>query len=263
MHKKADNDIDLPEEGDLEQEISYLKTCKVMVEENGAARFYNTYHTWRIPNREFDKVEEAIHTPENDFIKSFSNYQSWEYDFTTELSLNRGTEGLVWNVFRYFSKKDTSFYSLQETTVPSSRCHPDTVALIDKIKKEAFNNPQHIRCLISNFKVSIITSELFQKELAVEKNNLAIESSSNRLAQKAYFGWHPKIRSSVLMGTVCLSKKATVTTANSVSRFFGGGVLGTMFGDSAAILTGGALAGISAGIILGGVQIVASRFSLY
>jgi len=161
------NDIDLSEEGDLEQEISYLKTCKVLVEENGAARFYNTYHTWRIPSREFDK--EVIHTPENDFIKSFSNYQSWEYDPTTELSLNRGTEGLVWNVFQK-TTKESSFYYLREVTIPSLRCHPGTVALIEKIKAEAFNNSQHILCLIKDFKVRVIDSKLFQKELAIEKN---------------------------------------------------------------------------------------------
>ena len=244
------NDIDLPEEGDLEQEISYLKTCKVMLEENGAARFYNTYHTWRISNREFDEVEEAIPTPENDFIKSFSNYQSWEYDPTTKLSLNRGAEGLVWNVFRNSSKKDTSFHSLQETTIPSLRCHPGTVALIDKIKKEAFNNPQHILCLIRDFKVRVIDSELLQKELAIEKNNLASESLSDRLERKSCLGRKP-ISSSVLMGTVYLSRKVVFATANSVSRFFGNGILGTMLGDSAAILTGAALSGISAGIILG------------
>ncbi|KAG6559957.1 hypothetical protein RHABOEDO_000205 [Candidatus Rhabdochlamydia oedothoracis] len=254
------NDIDLPEEEDLEQEISYLKTCKVMVEENGAARFYNTYHTWRIPSREFDKAEEAIHTPENDFIKSFSNYQSWEYDPTTELILNRGTEDLVWNVFRNFSKKDTS---LQEVTVPSSRCHPGTVALVNKIKKEAFNNPQHILCLIRDFKVRVINSELFQKELAVEKNNLAIEASSDRLDQESFLIKNEKIVYSVASGAMYLSKKVIVATANSVSKFCGNGILGTMAGAYLGFLTGTVIAGVSTGIVLRSAQTVTSRFFPY
>lgn len=156
----------------LDEEIIRLKQSRVLINEDGTANFFLIYHTWRIPNRELDKLEEAIHSLENDFIKSFSNYHSWKYDPTTELSLNQGNEDIVWNIFRNFSKKDTSFYSLQETTVPSLRCHPGTIALIDKIKKEAFNNPQHVRCLIRDFKVRIIDSELIKKEYEAIKADL-------------------------------------------------------------------------------------------
>lgn len=256
------NDIDLSEE-DLEQEIAYLKTCKVMVEENGAARFYNTYHTWRISNRELNKVEEAIHTPENDFIQSFSNYQSWKYDPTTKLSLNQGSEGLVWNVFRKYSKKDTSFHSLQKVTIPSLRCHPKTVALIDKIKKEAFNNPQHILCLIRDFEVRVINSELFQKELVREKTNLAMESFSDRFDQESFLFKNEKIVYSVGSGAMYLSKKVIVATANSASRFCGNGILGTMAGAYLGFLTGTVVSGISTGILLRGAERVSSYFFPY
>ncbi|MFI0478988.1 MAG: hypothetical protein ACH349_07795, partial [Candidatus Rhabdochlamydia sp.] len=68
---------------------------------------------------------------------------------------------------------------LREVTIPSLRCHPGTVALIEKIKAEAFNNSQHILCLIKDFKVRVIDSKLFQKELAIEKNNLAFSVQDN------------------------------------------------------------------------------------
>ncbi|VHO05314.1 hypothetical protein [Candidatus Rhabdochlamydia sp. T3358] len=156
----------------LDEEIARLMQSRVLINEDGTANFLLIYHTWRIPNRELDEPKKAVHSPENNFIKSFSNYHSWKYDPTAELSLNQGNESIVWNIFRRFSKKDSYFYSLQETTVPSSRCHPGTVALIDKIKKEAFNNPQHVRCLIRDFKVRVVNSEFIKKEYEAIKKDL-------------------------------------------------------------------------------------------
>ncbi|MGL5264517.1 MAG: hypothetical protein ACRDAI_08145 [Candidatus Rhabdochlamydia sp.] len=156
----------------LDEEIARLKQSRVLINEDGTANFLLIYHTWKIPNRELDEPGKAIYSPENAFIKSFSNYHSWKYDPTTELSLNQGNENIVWNIFRRFSKKDSYFYSLQETTIPSSRCHPGTVALIDKIKKEPFNNPQHVRSLIKDFKVRVINSEFIKKEYKAIKAGL-------------------------------------------------------------------------------------------
>jgi len=61
-----------------------------------------------------------------------------------------------------------------------------------------------------------------------------------------------------------LSKKVIVSTANSVSRFCGNGILGTMAGVYAGLfLTGGAIAGASTGILLGSAQRVSSYFFPY
>ncbi|MGL5264226.1 MAG: hypothetical protein ACRDAI_06625 [Candidatus Rhabdochlamydia sp.] len=228
------NDIDLPEEGDLEQEISYLKTCKVKVEENGAVKFYNTYYTW-----------------ENADEKQ-----------SLEISLIRGLKGLGWNVFQNITK-ESSFYYFREVTIPSLRCHPETVALIDKIKKKAFNNPQYILCLVRDFKVRVINSEFLQKELAIEKKNLASESSSDKLVKESFLGRNQHVISSVTFCAVYFVQKVVVTTIKSVSRSCGGGILGSMVGVPVGVLTGATIAGIGGGVAVRGVEIVSSCFFPY
>lgn len=136
------HNIEIPASKTLEKMISSLKKSKVMVDKNGIAKFFIAYKTWNDASRKVPQhLEEAA--------------SSSSYDPTLEISLIRGPEGLVWNVFQRFSR-ESSFNSFQKATLPSSRCHPETVALIEQIKRKAFNEKTSLACLISNFTAKVV-----------------------------------------------------------------------------------------------------------
>lgn len=118
------NCIEIPESKNLEWMLSHLKQCKVMVDENGVARFLKPYNTWA--------------------------------NTDIEISLVRETEGLAWNVFRK-ATNESFFLDFQKNTIPSLQCHPETIELIEKIKTEIFkdkkfNSKELLDSLISDLK---------------------------------------------------------------------------------------------------------------
>lgn len=152
------DNIEIPESKTLEKMVSSLKKCKVMIDESGMARFFMAYQTWNDANREIPQhLEEAVAS---------------SYDPTVEISLIRVPEDLVWNVFQRFSK-ESSFLSFQKVTVPSSRCHPETVALIEQIKKKAFKDPNLLACLICDFTARVLDpQEIDEKRYEIHLNEL-------------------------------------------------------------------------------------------
>ncbi|MDR2539607.1 MAG: hypothetical protein LBC45_03250 [Chlamydiales bacterium] len=252
--------IEIPESDTLEERICHLKRCKVMVEKNGTARFFSTYHTWKNSNRKTYKIFEKITaSPIHDFVQSFSYYRKWEYDPTTEVHLNRGSGELIWNVCRRFSKKDSSFHSFQESTIPSMRCHPETIALIERIKREAFSNKELLYCFITNFTIRIMDPDFFQKELEVEKNIVEVEHFSNQCKQERFLLQNKKITYPLIAMSFYLSRNAIVATANSVSKCLGNGILATATGAYIGLCTGSTLASTA----LCGTQAITSYFSPY
>lgn len=163
--------IEIPEFESIEEMVFHLKKCKVMVKENGLAHFLQNFHTWKNVNRNSPLGSEGSFSAEDEFIHSFSNYRKWEYDPNVRVSLALGTEGLVWNVFQRITK-ECSFHHFQEITIPSLRCHSETVALIEKIKIEALRNPQLLYSLISNFTVRVLDSEFIKKEYEAIRTEL-------------------------------------------------------------------------------------------
>ncbi|MGB7127695.1 MAG: hypothetical protein WBD50_01215, partial [Candidatus Rhabdochlamydia sp.] len=170
--------IEIPESRTLDQMVACLKICKVMVDESGVVSFSQNYHTWKNPKIEskemvslFAMCDEA--SDESDFISSFSNYCNWK-DPTIKVNLIRGIEGPIWNIFHRFTKQ-SSFFPFAEATIPSLRCHLETIALIEKIKVESLNNPRSIDCLRKDFKVvRVIDSKTLKKEykkLKAAQNN--------------------------------------------------------------------------------------------
>lgn len=159
--------IELPDSINLSQMILYLKKCQVMVDENGVTSFFANSYTWRNPNIESKEMASSFaiqneESDENHFVNSFSNYCSWK-DPTMRIHLIRGSEGLIWNIFYRFTKQ-SSFFSFAETTIPSLRCHPETIALIGKIKAEPFHKT-HLDFLKKDFKViRVIDPDILRKE---------------------------------------------------------------------------------------------------
>jgi hypothetical protein len=104
----------------LEKMLSRFKNCRVMIEDNGSAKFLQRYHTWDL-----------------------NNY---------EVNLIKGSNDLIWDVFCNLTQ-NTSFLSFKESISSSGRCHPETVAIIDRIKNECFTDSSQIVRLIDDFKV--------------------------------------------------------------------------------------------------------------
>ena len=99
----------------LEEMLSRFKNCRVMIEDNGSAKFLQRYHTWDL-----------------------NNY---------EVNLIKGTNDLIWDVFSNLTQI-TSFISFRESISPSARCHPETVAIINEIKNECFKDSSQIVRLV-------------------------------------------------------------------------------------------------------------------
>jgi hypothetical protein len=118
-----------------EQMISSLKKCRVMIGEEGKPIFSYNYCTWNLENK--------------------------------DINLIRGADDLMWDIFCN-STKDSSFFYFRESTIPSARCHPETVAVIEKIKNDCFKDPRQIIRLIDDFKVVRMMDESFLKNKHTE-----------------------------------------------------------------------------------------------
>lgn len=129
------NCIEISEEDNLEEMISYLKESAVMVRGNGFVNFCSIYKTW-----EMNDAEESI-----------------------DINLVYGPEGLAWNIFKK-STNENYFLDFQKTTIPSLQCHPETIELIEKIKTETFDNMPLLYCLMTDFQVRIIDSKFLREE---------------------------------------------------------------------------------------------------
>lgn len=116
-----------------EQIVSYLKKCHVMIEPDGHANFFYNFCSWNLENKE-------IHL------------------------LNKGNNHLIWEVFCK-SVEITTFFSIGDATVASTRCHPATVAIINKMKNGLFT-PTELSQFLNDFKiVRIVESESYAQEL--------------------------------------------------------------------------------------------------
>lgn len=163
--------IEIPESESIEEMISHLKKCKAIINENGAANFLQNFHTWESVNRDSELEFEESFPLEDGLIHSFPKNRIEKDDPNVKVSLVLGVEGLVWNVFQRITK-ECSFHHFQEVTTPSLRCHPETVALIEKIKTEALSKPPLLYSLISDFTVRALDSEFIKKEYEIIKTEL-------------------------------------------------------------------------------------------
>ncbi|VHO03601.1 hypothetical protein [Candidatus Rhabdochlamydia sp. T3358] len=226
--------IEIPASESIEETISYIKTCKAIVDENGIANFLQNFHTWKNANRDSALEPQESLPFEGRFVNCFSNYHKWKYDPTVRVSLTLGIEGLVWNVFQRITK-ECSFHHFQEATIPSLRCHPETIALIEKIKKEGLSNPSLLYRLISDFKVRVISPNNLLKEheaLVTSYKELMLPElkKSEAVDLTSILGVGP--------AAVYAAKSVIGAGATAVKDFFGGGVFGSLAAGTTVVYTG-------------------------
>ncbi|MDP1880223.1 MAG: hypothetical protein Q8K60_04715 [Parachlamydiaceae bacterium] len=177
--------------------IDGLKKCQAIVNVAGKTDFFHSYKKWNL----IDK----------------------------EISLLKGNDLLLWHIF-FTSTQKNLVLSFQDT-IPSERCHPNTIALVDKIKSNSLTRDS-IEVLIKNFKITrIIDDEILQIEEIILKyqrnlNPFIVNLSTLFLAS----------------GSIYASSSCVTKVVKSTSEFFGGGyvaavpsvVVGLYFGAMAA-----------------------------
>ena len=182
------NYIEISKEENLEEMISYLKGSSVLIRDNGHVNFCSIYNTW-----ETIAAEESL-----------------------DISLVCRPEGLAWNVFNRSINK-SCFLDFQKTTISSLRCHPETMALIEKIKTDAFDNMALLHSLIRDFEVRVVDPEEFKIKHEELKNLLAFNS-----AQKSKFVLLGLMGS---LGIDSLALKAIKPVSTYVTTAFGSGII--------------------------------------
>ncbi|MEK7339583.1 MAG: hypothetical protein AABZ92_02575, partial [Verrucomicrobiota bacterium] len=150
------------------------------------------------------------------------------------VSLVLGVEGLVWNVFQRITK-ECSFHHFQEATIPSLRCHPETVALIEKIKTESLSNPSLLYRLISDFAVRVISPNDLLKE-----HEALVTSYQELMLPELKKSQFVDLTSILGVGPAAIyaSKSAIGAGARAVKDFFGGGVFGSLAAGTTVFYTG-------------------------
>lgn len=181
------NCIGIPESKSLEQRLSHLKQCMVMVDENGITRFLKVYSTWTHGD--------------------------------TEISLVRKTEDLAWNIFNKTTNK-SSFLDLKKDTISSLQCHPRTVALIEKIKNEALSNKELLKSLMSEFEMRVIDPEEFKSQYE-ELRKILLEFNGDLTGKTAVAG------TVGIFGIHSLTLKAVTTASTYAATVFGNGSIGS------------------------------------
>lgn len=193
------NCIEISEEDNLEEMISYLKGSAVMVRDNGHVNFCSIFNTWKTAKKENE-----------------------------DISLVCGPEGLAWHVFNGDINRKY-FLDFQKATIPSLHCHPETIALIEKIKTETFDNFPLLYRLIKDFKVRVISVKKLEENLNQEKSRaLRIQKFYPFLSALTVDnqGLYPYLG----LASAFLFRKSIISAVKDTNRLFGGGVFGAVMG---------------------------------
>lgn len=217
--------IEIPPTETIEQMINCLKTCQVLIGENGIPSFLQNHRGWSEINTNGELV--------------------------TAINLLQSTDDLIWDIFSTSTGKNSCFY-FKDVTIPSARCHPNTIALIEMIKTDSLN--QHsISFLKNDFKVvRILDNETIEKDrdnLEVEKHMVKFDRYINNpyVNRAGSFQSQNQPKNKLVTsglaasgaGAIYLASNVIAATAGAASSFFGGGVLGTIAGGCVGYITGG------------------------
>jgi hypothetical protein len=176
----------------LDEMIARLMKCKVMITEDYETHFLYHYCSWKLESCGWlltDK-EKGKNDLKLDFYQDPTNKNSFYSNKHSyhSISLIKGANELMWDFCQGQGNANKhSFSSFRESTFPSKRCHPATVALIDKIKSEAFTNTQHITFLMENFEL-ISTDIGAMKEKEKEKEEEKERWANSSVASKIFRG---------------------------------------------------------------------------
>jgi len=193
-----------------EKMVSCLKKCRVMIEDNGSAIFSQQYHTWNIDDK--------------------------------DIHLISGNDNLIWNIYCN-STQTSSFYNFQECTTASLRCHPETVAIIDKIKNECFKDFQQIFRLIDDFKVSVLSIEIYNENYQKQKKNLENLQLSNYEYHAVKKVIVPSVLSSLFLSACVVTDLTAILAFQSSAAIalYGSGAIANIAAGSFVMCTGAAV----------------------
>lgn len=125
--KESDNSSEI-----VAKKIAYIKKCAVQVEEDGVPQFLYIYKTW-----------------EKDGF---------------EIKLARGKDALIWNLVDTATNRN-SCLPVKACTLAASRCHQETIDIIERIKQNSLQN-QNTLSLIEDFEIaSVIEPRKVQREI--------------------------------------------------------------------------------------------------
>lgn len=210
--------IEIPEEENIEELITHLKNCAV-IEKKGTVNFLTVYNTWE--------------------STSAGLFMSGKVNL--DVKLIRGTEDLIWSVFQKNTNNNITFNFY--ATVPSLQCHPETIALVEKIKTEAFENLSLLYCLATDFKVTrVVHCGDFEQQLHKEQHEAQqAQRDHYRRSILTYKGIPHRY---LTVASMCIFRNTAISAAKATSLFLGGSVLGPVAGFYAGCIAFSALSNI-------------------
>ncbi|MGL5264004.1 MAG: hypothetical protein ACRDAI_05460, partial [Candidatus Rhabdochlamydia sp.] len=212
--------IEIPEEENLEDLVSHLQSCAVMVGENGVVNFLAVYNTW-------------------ESTSTAGLFMSGKVNL--DVKLIRGTEDLIWSVFQKNTNNNINFNFY--ATVPSLQCHPETIALVEKIKTEAFENLSLLYCLATDFKVTrVVHCGDFEHQLHKEQHKAQQAQQDHYFRSIFTHKFNP--HRYLMFASMYMFRNTAISAAKTTSQFLGGRVLGSVAGLYAGFITFSALSNI-------------------
>lgn len=222
------NQLEIPPSKSIEQMIKIMKLCRVCMGDNAVPNFLHNHRTWNLKNK--------------------------------QIHLLRDSENLVWNIFHRGTRTNL-FPPIQTATIPSSRCHPETIALIEKIKEDSLNTI-YIRYLREDFEVTrVLSSEEVNKEaiqLGYDQLDI-LEARDNQRDTSEYREFAAQVGGGG--GALYLAWNTIISTAGAVGSWLGGGTLATVAAGSVGVGLGALSLGV--GVALPALIITPYIESLY
>ena len=203
-------DIEVPLGYSLEKIVEKLKHCRIIIEgQNPKLRF--PLKSWHVENKEVHLLPDTDH--------------------------------LLWNIVEESTTEDL-FFPFEEVTIPSERCHLETVALIEKIKADSLNRT-YKNYLKTDFQVvRVLTPEEIPEEIRQnEKIQLSLLDNQEK-----------EIKSNVNKGFVI------GTGTGSAALYLSWNAIGTATATAASWLGSGTMATIATGAL--GVGLGTASFGL-
>lgn len=202
--------IDIPVSYTIEKMIAKLKQCKILLK-NEVPNFRLPVNTWHLENK--------------------------------EVHLLPDTNQLLWNIVEE-SNTEGLFFSFQEVTIPSERCHLETVALIEKIKEDSLNRTYKNYLKTDFHVVRVLTPGEIPEEIREnEKNQLSLLDNQEK-----------ETKSNVNKGL------AIGTGTGSAALYLSWNAIGAATGTAASWLGSGTMATIATGAL--GVGLGTASFGI-
>lgn len=182
--------ISLPLNLNIEEMIQCLKTCKVIIED-GTPKFRDSHKFWEVKDQQVYLLSDTV--------------------------------SLLWNIFQ--SSTESRYFPIRDVTIPSSRCHPETIALIEKIKKNSLDRT-HINYLKKDFQVTrILSLEEINKEIIImgyeQLDILESRDNQRKKDEQRKFGSQAVVGSTALY----LARSTIGATTSIINSWLGGGIL--------------------------------------